>query len=76
MEFIAPRGHRATWGDIDPATKKLTGSYGNKSTGAIDAEDSIITKENGFDEIVEGKGTPYWNIQKMHDKFKRENGYN
>ena len=76
VEYIIPRGWRATWGDIDPASKTLQqGSYGKKYVGAILAEESVITKENGFDEIVEGEGSPYDNINKMHEKWKKENGY-
>ena len=45
------RGKHSDWGDIDPATKKVTGSYGNKHIGSIHEDDSIITKENGFDKI-------------------------
>lgn len=71
VEYISPRGHRATWGDINPATGKLEGSYGVKVTGAISEEESLITKENGFDDIKEGPGTPYWTIQKMHDEYKK-----
>jgi hypothetical protein len=44
---------RKKWGDIDPATKKVTGSYGDKNIGAIHEDESIITKENGYDEIYE-----------------------
>lgn len=40
------------WGDIDPATKKLTGDYNGKEVGAIHENDSIITEENGFKNIV------------------------
>ena len=39
------------WGDIDPASKTVQGSYGDKSVGAIHENDSIITKENGFSEV-------------------------
>ena len=39
------------WGDINPVTKKVEGNYGNKYLGAIHEDESIITKENGFDEI-------------------------
>ncbi|MCW3124558.1 MAG: hypothetical protein JWO03_216 [Bacteroidetes bacterium] len=39
------------WGDVNPATKKVEGDYGDKYTGAIRPEDSIITKENGYDDI-------------------------
>jgi hypothetical protein len=44
--------HHAEWGDVDPATKKVTGSYGEKHKGAIHEDESIITKENGFKNIV------------------------
>lgn len=75
VEYIKPRGHKTTWGDVDPATKKLTGTYGAKHNGAITAEESLITKENGFDNISEGSGDAYWKIQKMHDEWKANNGY-
>lgn len=39
------------WGDVDPATKKMSGSYGKKYTGAVEKEDSLITEENGFTKI-------------------------
>jgi len=45
--------HHAEWGDVDPASKKLmTGTYGEKHKGAIHESESIITKENGFKNIV------------------------
>jgi hypothetical protein len=49
VEPIVNGGNQRLWGDIDPASKKLTGDYGDK--GAIKEEDSIITEENGFTEI-------------------------
>lgn len=76
VEYIEPRNFRTSWGDIDPATKTLqTGSYGEKYSGAIKAEDSVITKENGFERIVEGEGSPYDTINRMHEEWKKENGY-
>lgn len=39
------------WGDIDPATKTTTGNYGNKYEGSVEEENSIITKENGYEKI-------------------------
>ena len=42
---------RTSWGDVDPATKKMTGSYGDKYKGSIRKDESMITKENGFDKI-------------------------
>lgn len=51
--YVEPIGttHNAGWGDMDPATKKLTGTYGDKYAGCIEKEDSLITKENGFKNI-------------------------
>lgn len=39
------------WGDVDPVTKKMSGSYGDKYQGSINKKDSIITEENGFRNI-------------------------
>ena len=78
VEFIAPRSkaEQSNWGDIDPATKKVQGSYGAKYTGAIKSSESVITKENGFDNIIEGDGASIsWIITQMHEKWKSENGY-
>ena len=43
---------RSHWGDIDPATKQVTGSYGNKSVGAIHEDDILITEERGSKNIA------------------------
>lgn len=76
IEYIEPRVMKdVAWGDVDPATKKLTGSYGGKSIGAVKEADSMITKENGFEDIREGKGSPYWTIQQMHNEYKRNLNY-
>ena len=73
IEWIG-NGH-STWGDIDPATKKLTGSYGTKYRGSVRPEESVITEENGFINISEGKGSAYGKVVYMHDQWKKENGY-
>lgn len=53
VEAIDPAmGKQKLWGDVDPATKKLTGNYGNKNPGSIHPDDSIITEENGFKNIA------------------------
>ena len=76
VEYIEPRNWRTSWGDVNPATKQVEGNYGDKFKGAIRAEESVITKENGFNEIVEGNGgSPYHTIHLMHEKWKKENGY-
>ena len=51
--YIEPidNNNRSNWGDLDPVTKKMTGNYGSKYKGSIKPEDSMITKENGFDKI-------------------------
>ena len=61
------QGKRSEWGDLDPATKKVTGTYGQKHKGSVTDEESIITKENGFDKIyTTGKGeSPYSLIEKL-----------
>ena len=46
---VEPIGDPHTdWGDIDVATKKLTGCYGDKERGSIDEKESIITPDNNF----------------------------
>lgn len=44
--------HSADWGDLDPATKKMTGSYGEKYDGCVPEKESLITEANGFEKIV------------------------
>ena len=51
VEPIDDTPHMVEWGDIDPVSKKLTGTYGKKHRGAIRSEESIITEENGFKNI-------------------------
>lgn len=52
--YIEPigNGYNEAFGDIDPATKKMTGNYGDKYTGSVTEKESLITKENGFSNIV------------------------
>ena len=51
--YVEPidNNNRSNWGDLDPVTKKMTGNYGSKYKGSIKPEESMITKENGFDKI-------------------------
>lgn len=70
--FVEPIGNPHTnWGDVDPATKKTTGSYGDKYRGSIDKEESLITKENGFKNIIVlDKGTsPLAYIDMLDEKY-------
>jgi len=50
---VEPIGdNHETWGDLDPVTKKMSGTYGEKYQGSIEAQDSIITEANGFKNIT------------------------
>jgi hypothetical protein len=44
--------HTPVWGDMDPATKQLSGQYGKKYKGGIEAKESLITDDNGFNNIT------------------------
>lgn len=59
--------HHEKFGDINPATKKVEGSYGDKYRGSIDREDSMITEEGGFKNVVELQPgeSPYAYIDKI-----------
>lgn len=70
--YVEPIGHSGvSWGDMDPATKKVSGSYGDKYRGSIDAKDSLITEENGFKNIqMLDKGTsPLHAIEVIDAKY-------
>ena len=58
------------WGDVNPATNKLTGDYGNKSIGAVKEKDSLITKENGFVNISTFKGSPLGEIDRRDKLYE------
>ena len=52
--FVEPivNGHTPEWGSIDPATGNLTHKKGDgKHRGGIDKDESLITKDNGFEKI-------------------------
>lgn len=78
VEYIEPKGGiRTDWGSYNPSTGNIENKKGaGKYNGGIRAEDSMITKENGFEEIHEGiGGSPYSKIVELHNKWKKENGY-
>lgn len=65
---VEPIGNpHINWGDVDPATKKTTGTYGSKYKGSIRAEESLITEENGFIniEMLEPGQSPYKYIEQL-----------
>ena len=67
--FVEPiyNGKTPQWGDVDPVTKKLTGNYGSKYTGAVTKKESLITQQNGFLNISYFKGSPFGAID-VRDK--------
>lgn len=52
--YVEPidNGNRTKWGDLNPSTGHLEGDYGSKHKGAVKESESLITEENGFDNIV------------------------
>lgn len=64
-------GNNTKWGDLNPSTKKLEGDYGSKYKGSIKRSESLITEENGFDNIVElGPGeSPINYINRIDDEY-------
>lgn len=67
---------RIPHGDINPATGKLEGSYGLKYKGSIKQEESLITPENGFDDIhtLEPGVSPHGYIEAL-DKIRFNQGW-
>jgi len=52
VEALDDGSVRSDWGSIDPATKTLMNKKGHdKYKGAVHPDESLITKENGFDKI-------------------------
>jgi hypothetical protein len=63
--------HTPVWGDVNTSTGKIEGSYGDKYKGGIKEIDSLITKENGFEDIrYSGIGaSPYSVIDEIDSKY-------
>lgn len=69
---VEPIGYTRTgWGDVNPATKKVEGEYGDKYRGSIAKEDSLITEENGFINIrtLEPGTSPLHAIEVLDSKY-------
>lgn len=50
--FVESMGRQHTqWSDLNPATGKIEGGYGDKYKGSITESESMITPENGFEDI-------------------------
>lgn len=68
---------KVKWGDVNPATGKVEGKYGSKYKGSIKANESLITKDNGFINITELKPgmSPAAQIELMDAKYPSLEGY-
>lgn len=73
--YVEPigNGHPADWGDINPATKKIEGDYGQKYTGCVSEKDSLITPENGFKiiETLEAGVSPLGAIYQRDSEYEK-----
>lgn len=71
--YVEPIGneHPADWGDINPATKKIEGDYGQKYTGCVSEKDSLITPENGF-HLIEALGV---GVDPISAVYQRDSEY-
>ena len=49
---VIGNAHPSDWGDLDPSTKKMSGSYGERYEGCVAEKESLITEENGFEKIT------------------------
>ena len=75
MYFVEPLDHGKPtnlWGDQDPVTKKMTGNYGNQRRGAVHPDQSLITAENGFENIDVFKGSPLVEIDRRDRIYERQ----
>lgn len=76
--YVEPltKGSKVAWGDMDPATKNISGNYGGKYTGAIKEGDSLITEANGFKNITTlGSGeSPHSAIEQI-DEIRYQEGH-
>ena len=71
VHFVEPiqHGRPPSWGDVDPAAKKITGIYGAKYTGAVKESDSMITEPNGFTSISLINGSPFGEIERRDQEY-------
>ena len=67
---------RTLWGDYDPATKSFqTAGYG-KYKGSVKPEESMITKENGFEKIhlLKPGESPLEYIERIDEEYFKNQG--
>ena len=73
IETIDNSGRSADWGSYNPSTGDIENKKGaGKYTGSVTEKESLITKENGFINIVETKvgESPYSVIDKILKESK------
>ena len=72
--FVEPIGDpHVDWGSVDQSTGKLNVKKGwKKNKGSIEKEDSLITKENGFNKIHNLKKgeSPLFYIDKLDKEYE------
>lgn len=69
---VEPIGNvRTRWGDVNSSYEKVTGDYGEKYPGSIDAKDSLISEENGFINVtmLEPGTSPLHAIEVLDAKY-------
>ena len=71
--FVEPIGDPHTaWGSVDPANGKLMVKKGwKKNKGSVEHDESLITKENGFEKIHSLKAgeSPLAYIDRLDEKY-------
>lgn len=71
--FVEPIGDpHLAWGSVDPATGKMNVKKGwKKNKGSIEADESLISKENGFEKIHSLKAgeSPLAYIDRLDAKY-------
>lgn len=74
--YVEPIGGHSDWGDINPATKKVEGDYGEKYKGSVSEKESLITPENGFKiiEVLEAGVSPISIIEERDKEYARKMG--
>lgn len=74
--YVEPldEGERRTWGDL--VSGKVEGAYGGKYKGSVSAEDSLITPENGMEniQVLEPGHSPHSEIERL-DRVRYEQGW-
>lgn len=76
--FIEPilGGVRKRWGNVLLGADSIDSGYGDKYTGAVPKNQSLITEENGFEniQILDPGISPHGEIERV-DAIRYEQGY-